>query len=61
MAALLVSSCVLNNITKSGAYAKVKDKTDKVKTGSNKKDKNVSHEALPYLGVNMKGYNTGLP
>jgi hypothetical protein len=61
MAALLVSSCVPNNITKSGAYAKVKDKPNKVKTDDNKKDKNVSHEALPYLGVNMKGYNTGLP
>ncbi len=42
MAALLVSSCVLNNITKTGAYAKAKDKTDKVKTDKNKKEKNLN-------------------
>jgi len=61
MAALLVTSFVLNNITISTAYSKAKDKPNKVISDSNKKHKSITHDALPYLGVNMKGYNTGLP
>ena len=61
MAALLVTSFVLNNITISTAYAKAKDKPNKVLSDSNRKHKSITHDALPYHGVNMKGYNTGLP
>lgn len=54
---LVVSSCFLNNSITNTTYAKSKDKPDKDTVNSNK-----GHdESGPHLGLNMKGYYTGLP
>ncbi|MGB8172280.1 MAG: cellulase family glycosylhydrolase, partial [Nitrososphaeraceae archaeon] len=58
---LVVSSCFLNNSITNTTYAKSKDKPDKDIVNSNKGHDGITHEFGPHLGLNMKGYYTGLP
>jgi len=58
---LVVSSCILNNSIPNTIYAKTKDKSDKDIVNSNKMHQGFTHGSGPHLGLNMKGYYTGLP
>ncbi len=58
---LVVSSCILNNSITNTTYAKSKDKPDKDIVNSNEGHDGIIHESGPHLGLNMKGYYTGLP
>src|SRR6476619_332230 len=58
---LVVSSCILNNSIPNTIYAKTKDKSNKDIVNSNKMHQGFTHGSGPHLGLNMKGYYTGLP